>query len=321
MKLRFFIGALTCAFATSAAAQNYPERPVRILVPFAPGGVVDIAARLVSEQLTTKWGNSVFVENKPGGNGFIATIAAARAEPDGYTLLMAHTGEFSVNPAIFTAVPYDMDRDFVPISLVSDTPLVLATKADSPLQSVQDVIQQAKSDPGSLTFSSPGTGSYNHLAGEWFASSTGIKLMHVPYRGGSPAAAAVASGEVSLGVVSASSMDQFAKSGRVKILAVLTERPIKGRPTWPAARQAGIPDVDAANWVGLFAPKNTPPAVLEKIGRDLNEVLRSDKLQEAFTQGGGEAVGSTPAEFRARILRDLNTNKLIVEKIGLQISQ
>lgn len=128
MKLRFFIGALTCALATSATAQNSPERPVRILVPFSPGGVVDIAARLVSEQLSTKWDKSVLVESKPGGNGFIANIAAARAEPDGYTLLMAHTGEFSVNPAVFSAVPYDLDRDFVPISLVSGTPLVLAKK-------------------------------------------------------------------------------------------------------------------------------------------------------------------------------------------------
>ncbi|MEI2415362.1 tripartite tricarboxylate transporter substrate binding protein [Orrella sp. JC864] len=304
-----------------AAAQDYPERPVRMLVPFAPGGVVDIAARHVSEQLSKTWNQSVIVENRPGGNGFIATTAAARAAPDGYTLLMAHTGEFSVNPAVFPKVPYDLERDFEPITLVSDTPLVLATKSDSKLDSIKTVIELSKAKPGSLTFSSPGTGSFNHLAGEWFANSAGIELMHVPYRGGSPAAAAVASGEVSLGVVAASSMDQFVKSGHVRILAVMTERKIASRPDWPTLQEVGVKDVDAANWVGLFAPKGTPPEILEKINRDVNAALRSPKLQETFAMGGGEAVGTTPQEFRERIARDLQTNREIAQRAGVQIQE
>ncbi|ARP96556.1 Bug family tripartite tricarboxylate transporter substrate binding protein [Bordetella genomosp. 13] len=314
----FLTFALACA---PSFAQNYPERAVRVLVPFAPGGVVDIAARHLSEQLSQLWKQSVVVENRPGGNGFIATTAAARATPDGYTLLMAHTGEFSVNPAVFKSVPYDLDRDFIPVSLVTDTPLVLATKSDSKLNSVKDVIDRSKAAPGSLTFSSPGNGSFNHLAGEWFASSAGIKLMHVPYRGGSPAAAAVASGEVSLGVVAASSMDQFVKSGHVKVLAVMTKRHIPTRPEWPTLQDAGVPDVDAANWVGLLAPKGTPADVIAKLNRDVNTVLKGPKLVETFAMGGGEAVGSTSEEFRARIERDLNTNRTIVEKAGVTISQ
>ncbi len=304
-----------------ALAQKYPERAVRVLVPFAPGGVVDIAARHVSEELSQMWGQSVVVENRPGGNGFIATSAAARAAPDGYTLLMAHTGEFSVNPAIFKNISYELERDFVPISLVSDTPLALAAKADSRLNSVRDVIERSKADPGSLTFSSPGTGSYNHLAGEWFSNSADIKLMHVPYRGGSPAAAAVASGEVALGVVSVSSIEQFAKSGHVKILAVMTKRRIPTHPDWTTVQDAGVPDVDAANWVGLFAPKGTPEAIVDKISRDVITALKSEKLQTAFSMGGGEAVGSTSDEFRARIQRDLETNRVIAKKAGVQVDQ
>ncbi|MBV7484910.1 tripartite tricarboxylate transporter substrate binding protein [Bordetella sp. BOR01] len=317
---------LACLLALStisapALAQNYPDRPVRVLVPFAPGGVVDIAARHVSEQLSKTWNQSVIVENRPGGNGFIATTAAARAAPDGYTLLMAHTGEFSVNPAVFPKVPYDLDRDFEPITLVSDTPLVLATKSDSKLDSIKTVIELSKATPDSLTFSSPGRGSFNHLAGEWFANSAGIELMHVPYRGGSPAAAAVASGEVSLGVVAASSMDQFVKSGHVKILAVMTKRKIASRPDWPTLEDAGVKDVDAANWVGLFAPKGTPPEILEKINRDVNEALQSRKLQETFAMGGGEAVGTTPQEFRVRIARDLQTNREIAQRANVQMQE
>jgi len=307
--------------SASAFAQNFPERAVRVIVPFAPGGVVDIAARHVSEQLSQMWNESVMVENRPGGNGFIATTAAARAKPDGYTLLMAHTGEFSVNPAIFKNVPYDLDRDFVPVSLVSDTPLVLATKVDSPLNSVADVIKVSKEKPGSLTFSSPGTGSFNHLAGEWFANAAQIQLMHVPYRGGSPAAAAVASGEVSLGVVAASSMDQFVKSGHVKILAVMTKRRIPTQPDWPTLQDVGVPDVDAANWVGLFAPKGTPKDVLDKISRDVMAALKTEKLQTAFSMGGGEAVGSTSDEFYKRIKRDLETNRAIAKRANVQVEQ
>lgn len=321
MKKRLLAVLAMAVLSTSVAAQGYPEKSVRMLVPFAPGGVVDIAARLVAERLSDMWGQSVVVENRPGGNGFIATAAAARANPDGYTVLMAHTGEFAVNPAVFPNVPYDLDRDFVPVSLVSDTPLVLATKIDSDLNSIQDVIDRSKKDPESLTFSSPGTGSFNHLAGEWFANAAGIKLMHIPYRGGSPAAGAVASGEVNLGVVAASSMDQFVQSGHVKILAVMTKRKIPTRPQWQTLEELGVPGVDAANWVGLFAPKGTPPEVLEKLGKDVREAVKSEKLQTAFNVGGGAAVGSTSEEFYERIKRDLEVNREIAKKANVKVSQ
>lgn len=319
MKRTLMALGLALLAGAPAVAQEYPSRPVRIVVPFAPGGVVDIAARQVSQQLSLLWKQSVVVDNKAGGNGFIATTAVARSVPDGYTLLMAHTGEFAVNPAIFKDIPYELERDFIPVTLVSDTPLAIAVGAASPFNTVADFIAQGKKDPGSLTFSSPGTGSYNHLVGEWFATSAGIKLMHVPYRGGSPAAAAVASGEVAMGVVSISSIDQFVKTGRVKVLALTTKRKIASRPELKTLQGEGVADVDAANWVGLFAPKGTPPAVVEKINRDVVALLKGKVLQESFAQGGGEAVGSTSKEFEERIKRDLEMNRAVVKKAGVKV--
>ncbi len=319
MKRTLMALGLALLAGAPAVAQEYPSRPVRIVVPFAPGGVVDIAARQVSQQLSLLWKQSVVVDNKAGGNGFIATTAVARSVPDGYTLLMAHTGEFAVNPAIFKDIPYELERDFIPVTLVSDTPLAIAVGAASPFNTVADFIAQGKKDPGSLTFSSPGTGSYNHLVGEWFATSAGIKLMHVPYRGGSPAAAAVASGEVAMGVVSISSIDQFVKTGRVKVLALTTKRKIASRPELKTLQSEGVADVDAANWVGLFAPKGTPPAVVEKINRDVVALLKGKVLQESFAQGGGEAVGSTSKEFEERIKRDLEMNRAVVKKAGVKV--
>lgn len=306
---------------TIAIAQPYPDRPVRILVPYSAGGTVDIAARHIGQALSNTWDQPVVIENKPGGNGFIATTAAARAEPDGYTLLMAHTGEFSVNPAVFTNVPYDLERDFIPISLVSDTPLTLAAPANSELNTVADIIQKSKADPGSITFSSPGTGSYNHLAGEWFANNAGIKLMHIPYRGGAPASAAVASGEVALGVLGVSAVNEYVKGGRIKVIAVMTPKRLPSHPEWPSVQEAGIPDIDASNWVGLFAIKGTPDDIVEKLNKDVNAALSTPELQAAFSAGGGSAVGTSSKAFIERIKRELKLNKDIATKAGVKVEQ
>lgn len=318
---RIIIAALVVCGAvwSSGAAAQYPDKPVRILVPYAPGGIVDIAARLVGKQLSLAWHQSVIVENRPGGNGFIAVTDVARADPDGYTLLMAHTGEFAVNPAIFRKIPYNLDRDFVPISLVSDTPLSLATIASSPLKTVQDIIDQSRKAPGSLTYATPGTGSYNQLTGEWFASTAHIKLTHVPYKGGAPAATAVASGEVSFGVVATSSVDQFVKSGRVRVIALTTARHIAAHPTWKTLDDAGVHGIDASNWVGLFAPKKTPPAIVQKINHDVVAALQDPQVKAAFAVGDADAVGSTSQEFEARIKRDLARNRIIVKQSGIPI--
>src|SRR5918999_6388154 len=199
------IAAIALALIAGAAlAQDYPSKPIRMLVPFAPGGAVDTTARVLAQAMQQRLSNWQFViENRPGGNGFIATTAVAKSAPDGYTLLMAHTGEFAVNPALFDNVPYELERDFAPITMVSDAPMLYLATAKAPFNTFQELVAQAKAKPGEITFGSAGNGSINHLAGEWLAQAAGIQLVHVPYKGGAPAAQAVAAGDGYFRVVAA----------------------------------------------------------------------------------------------------------------------
>ena len=186
--MRLLSAVLVFAFST-VNAQDYPTKPIRMLVPFAPGGAVDTTARVLAQAMQQRVNWQFVIENRPGGNGFIATTAVAKSAPDGYTLLMAHTGEFAVNPALFSDVPYELERDFVAITMVSDAPMLYLATAKAPFNTFQELVAQAKAKPGFISFGSAGNGSINHLAGEWLAQAAGIQLLHVPYKGGNPAAA------------------------------------------------------------------------------------------------------------------------------------
>jgi tripartite-type tricarboxylate transporter receptor subunit TctC len=214
---------LTCA-AGAAFAQDYPTLPIRILVPYAPGGISDIAARIVGAKLTEAWGQQVIIENRPGGNGFIAVTDAARAAPDGYTLVMVTAGDVAINPALFKDVPYDVARDLAPITAVSDAPMVLAANGDTPYKSVADVIAAAKAQPGMLNVGTPGYGSINQLVLESIALNTGTKFVHVPYKGGAPAAQALVAGDIPLAVVASSTAAPYVPSGKIRVLAITTGR-------------------------------------------------------------------------------------------------
>ncbi|WP_158213201.1 tripartite tricarboxylate transporter substrate binding protein [Pigmentiphaga sp. NML080357] len=312
------LAALMLAAVGAAHAQDYPSRPIRMVVPFAAGGVVDVTARLLAQKLTERLGWNVIVENKPGGNGFIAVSNVAQAPADGYTLLMAHTGEFSVNPALFKHVPYDLDRDFKPITLVSDTPLLLVANAATPYKTFDDVIKAAKAKPDSLAFSSPGAGSYNHLGGEWFALESGIRLMHVPYKGGAPAMAAVAGGEVPLGVVAVPAVLPHVKSGRVHVVGLLTRRGMADHPEWKTAQGAGVPRVDASNWVGMFAPKGTPDTIIEILHREVAKTLAAPDVIQRFAENGATVGGMPPAEFKQRIEFDLKNVRGVIERARIE---
>src|SRR5437870_258472 len=199
--MKRILGMVLAAASALAMAQEYPSKPIRILVPFAPGGAVDTSTRILTQKMNERLGWNFVVENRPGGNGFIATTVVQKSAPDGYTLLMAHTGEFAVNPALFENVPYELERDFVPITMVSDAPMLYLANSAAPFNSFQELVAVAKAKPGTITFSSAGSGSIHHLAGEWLAPAAGIQLVHVPYKGGAPAAAAVAAGDVHFGVM------------------------------------------------------------------------------------------------------------------------
>jgi tripartite-type tricarboxylate transporter receptor subunit TctC len=306
--------ALTCTWVPANAQADFPNKPVRILVPFAPGGFVDVAARIVGQKLSEKWKQQVVVENRPGGNGFIAVTAAARSAADGYTLLMAHSGEFVVNPAVFAStIPYSLERDFQPITLVSEAPMVIAVKSDSPFNSLADLAAAARANPGTIGMSSPGTGSINHLAGEWVALSLGVKFLHVPYKGGAPAAVAISAGEVPFGIAAISSAMPQIKAGRAKVLAITTAKRTNVEKSWPTAQEAGAKEVDLSIWSGLFAPKTTPQGIVDRIYADLTEILQMADVKEKIAAGGGDVGGMKPSEFTAQIKREAEKLSAIVK--------
>lgn len=300
--------------AALAQAQDFPSRPIRVIVPFAPGGVVDVTARILTQKMTERLGWNFVVENKPGGNGFIAVTAAAKATPDGYTLLAAHSGEFAVNPALFPNIPYDLDRDFAPITMISDTPMLLVANSKEPYNTIQELVAAAKKDPGKLSFSSPGNGSVNHLAGEWFSIESGANLMHIPYKGGAPAVAAVASGEVPLGVVAIPAVMPHVQSGRVKVLGLTTARRAAYNKDWVTANEAGVKNVDASNWVGLFAPKGVPADIQAKLQAEVAKILAEPDVKKRFADAGAEVGGMSSAAFGERIRKDAVRYKEVVKK-------
>jgi len=317
------VAGLLCALAVfcspQAQAQNYPTKPIRIIVPYAPGGFADVAARIVAQKLQERLGQQVIVENRSGGNGFIGTTAGAKAAPDGYTLLTAHTGEFAVSPAVFKDIPFELERDFESITMISTAPLLVAANAKGSIQSIADLIAAAKAKPNTIGMGTPGTASINHLAGEWFADAAGIKLLHVPYKGGAPAGVAVAAGEVPMGVMAISSVMAQIQAGRVKPLAVTTAKRSAQFKDWPTLQEAGnIKDVDASIWTGLFAPKGTPKPILDRLHAEMVAILTAPDVREKFAQGGAETGGMSSAAFVAMIKREAAAYKAIVQKANIR---
>ena len=280
--MAWLVIALVIFCAAPAQAQNYPTKPIHILSPYAPGGISDIASRILGAKLTEAWGQQVVVENRPGGNGFIAMTAAAKAAPDGYTYVMATVGDIAINPAIFKEMPYDVDRDLAPVAMVSDAPMVLAAHADAPFKSVAEVIAAAKAQPGRLSVATPGNGSVNQIVLEWMALNTGTRFQHIPYKGGAPAAAALAGGDIPLGVLASSSVAPHVKSGRIRVLAVTMAKRSRFNPEWPTLQETGVSEVDASNWTALFAPEGHSGAGHRQVQRRSRQNPRHARCQGAL---------------------------------------
>jgi tripartite-type tricarboxylate transporter receptor subunit TctC len=313
-----FVG-ISLALVAPAKAEDYPSRPIHILVPYAPGGVSDIAARLVGQKLSEALGQSVIVENRPGGNGFIAVAALLRAPADGYTLIVGTIGEFTINPALYKDIPYDVARDLQAVAMLSDTPLVLAANGASPYQSVKDVIAAAKAKPETLGTSSPGTGTFNHITIAQLQLRAGIKLLHVPYKGGAPAATAVAAGDVPFGVLAISSVAPFLPQGRVRVLAVTTAKRSSFNPDWKTLQDDGVPDIDASNWVGMLATKDVPKPIVDKLHDEIQKILAMPDIKSNFGKGGAETTPMSIADFDARIKADTARFKMIVSEAGIHV--
>lgn len=304
---------------SAATAQSYPTRPIQVIVPSSPAGITDIAARFLGERLSELWGKQVVVDNRPGGGGSIGVAAAVRSTPDGYTLLMTTNGELALNPAINAKTKYDFKKDLVPIAMVTNNPIVLAANTSSPYKTLADVAAAAKAQPGNIAWASPGVGTWNHLTGEWLADALGIKLLHVPYRGGGPAGTALAGGEIPLGFVAISSALPHVQSGRVRVLALTSAHRSKVDPEWPTVAEGAVPGFDSKQWVGLYAPAGIDPAIRDKIEADVLSVLAQPAVKSRFETAGVEVIGLRGAEALKQLDADSKIATEIARKANIQV--
>lgn len=311
MKLKRFVGLIVVfgLFANGgvpARASEYPDKPLRMMVGFPPGGGADILARVISEQLGEKLGTQIVVDNRPGAGSSTGTGIAAKAAADGYTVLLA-TASFTINPNLYSRVPYDPIRDFAPIAKVASSPLAVVVRPSLPVHSLKELLALAKSKPGQLNYSTGGNGSMGHLAGELLKSMTGVQIQHVPYKGLAPALADLLGGRVEITMSSLASCIAFLKSGKLRALAVTTAKRTPFVPDIPTVAESGVEGYDVAQWFGVLAPSGTPKQVVGKLNAALAAFLAKPDaaLLERFTALGATPLISTPDEFRSYIRTDL----------------
>ncbi len=301
LKKAALLPALLVTFA--AAAQDYPNKPVRIVVASAPGGPIDVAARTIGQKLSDLWRQSVIIENKAGASEMIGADYVAKSAPDGYTLLVSSLSPMTINPAVFPKLPYDPVKSFASIASINSNPMVLVANPKAPFNTIKELVAVSKQRPDGLSWSTPGLATFNHIAGEWFAFETGAKMVHVPYKGGPAAANAVLAGEVPLGVVSMVQALPFVKAGSLKALAVTSEKRTPLAPDWPTIAELAVPGFDVAVRSAMFAPAATPRAIVMKINADVNRILQTPEIKERFATMGAEPLVSTPQELDTTIAR------------------
>lgn len=285
----------------AASGDQWPAKPVRLIVAYPPGGATDIQARLVAERLSDKWKQHVIVENKPGGNTVIATDPVAKAEPDGYTLLLTAM-PLALNPILMDKLPYDTDKDLTPVTVVTTISNILVAPPDFGVKNVQELITKAKADPESVSFASTGVATSTHLSGELFSQMADVQMTHVPYKGSAPAHQDLIAGRVQ--IMFDNGVLQHVRSGRVVPLAVTSKERLPWLPDVPTVAEQGLPDYEASAWYGIFAPGGTDPQIVEKIAADVTEIVRSPDLQPKWEMIGATAGGGTPDEFRAYLARE-----------------
>ena len=284
------VAAVACA---TAHAQIYPDKPIRFVVPYPPGGGTDVIARIVQERFQRALGQPIVIENRGGAAGSLGTDVVAKAAPDGYTVLFTLSSH-TINPSIYPKLPFNTVKDFEPIGTVASLPQILVANPQLPANTVAELIALAKAKPDSLSFASVGNGSPGHLAGELFKLRTGTKMTHVPYRGGGPAVTDVMGGQVPLLWVSIPAAAQFVKTGKLKALAVSTTKRSAAFPDVPTMQEAGVADFEVASWYAMFVPAKTPKGVVDKLNRALNAVVAQPEIRERLLAQGSEGVGGTP---------------------------
>lgn len=313
------IGTATLALTQSAHAQTgtYPDRPIRFLVPYPPGGGTDVIARIVQERFRAAIGQSIVIENRGGAGGSIGTDVVAKAPPDGYTVLFTLSSH-TINPAIYPKLSFDTARDFEPIGVVCSLPQILVANPQFPVSSVKELIAMAKQKPGSLSFASVGNGSPSHLAGEMLKQRTGTYMVHIPYRGGGPAVMDTISGQVPIAWVSIPAAAQFVKQKQLKALAVSTVKRSAAFPDVPTVQEAGIADFEVDSWYAMFVPAKTPRPIIDKLNAALNTVLNEAEIREKLLAQGSEAVGGPPEKLGAIVTNELPKWAKLVKDVGIK---
>src|SRR5690348_7803183 len=289
--------AAIAGLPSGAAADTFPSRPAKLIVPFPPGGPLDTTGREIAQKLGEMWGQSVIVENKPGAGGNIGADFVAKSPPDGYTIVMGALSTHAVNPSLYPKMPYDAKKDFAPITLVAITPNVLVVNPSLPVHSVKELIAYAKAHPGKLSFGSGSIGSAGHLAGELFKVDTGVDMVHVPYKGAAPAMQALLAGDTQLMFDNLASAMSQVKAGKLRALAVTTSQRSKLVPELPTMAEAGVPGFDISTWFGLLAPAGTPPAVIAKWNAGVTKILSDPSMRERLAAQGAEATPDSPDAF------------------------
>ena len=305
--------------AGAQAQDSWPNKPIRLVVPFTPGGVTDTSARVIAEYLGKRLGQNVVVDNRPGASGNIGTAMVKSAAPDGYTLVLGFDGTMVINPHVFSKLPFDTLKDFTPIGKIGDATLILVAHPDTPVKSLADVIALSKSTQGGLSFGTSGTGGTPHIAGELLKLKTGAKLIHVPYKGGGQAMTDVVGGTIPLVYTAVAGAHGFVKSGRLRAVAVSSAQRSSALPDVPTFIESGVPDFVVNSWVGLLAPVNLPPAIASRLNTDLNAVLNDPAVRERLRVLGIDATPGSADQFREEMRRDLARYGEVVKAAGISV--
>ncbi len=313
------VTAVVCAQPGMTRAQgHYPNRPIQLVVTVPPGGAADFVGRLIGAKLADALGQSVVITNRGGAGGTTAAAAVAKADPDGYTLLLNTIATHGIGPHIYANLPYDPVKDFSPVILIAKLPLIVAVNADVPAQSIKDLIAQAKARPGELSFCSAGTGGAPHLAGELFKSLTGTELMHVPYRGSGPAVVDLVAGRITMMFDATPSLLPFITAGKLRALAAASPQRHRLLPDVPSFAELGYPGMDIALWYGVTAPGGTPAPIVQRLNAELIKILSTPDIRKSLTEQGADVQGGTPEEFVAFMRNESARWGTVVKRAGIK---
>jgi tripartite-type tricarboxylate transporter receptor subunit TctC len=312
------LGFSLLAVVPQVHAQAYPNKPIRLIVPFPPGGGNDVIARVISQKLGERLGQQVVVDNKAGANGIVGLQALMQSPPDGYTIAVGAAGPLAVNPSLYDKLPYDPVKDFSPITNMVNYPLLLVTHPSVPAKNIQELIALAKAKPGQLYFASPGSGNSGHLAGELFNSMARVNTVHVPYKGQGPALSDLISGQVQMLYSSIPSVVNQVKTGQLNALAVGSAKRVPSLPNIPTIAESGVPGYEAYSWVGMLAPAKTPKEIVNRLNAEIVDILKQKDVAEKLNQQGALPVGDTPEQFAAYIKTEIEKWGAVVRSANIK---